>query len=62
MIDVPTPFTGGSLEFVFPGYVGQGLVVWLVNSSGAPITNGNITINSLAIAQETTTSFTSNGV
>jgi len=61
VIDVPTPFTGGSLEFVFPGYVGQPLIVWLVNSSGAPIVNGDIQFG-LAIAQETTLPYTTNGV
>jgi hypothetical protein len=61
VIDVPTPFTGGSLEFVFPGYVGLPLRVWLVNSSGAPILNGDIQFG-LAIAQETTLPFTSSGV
>jgi hypothetical protein len=62
VIDVPTPFTGGSLEFVFPGYVGEPLRAWLVNSSGAPITTGDITINSIAIAQETTIIFTQSGI
>jgi hypothetical protein len=57
VIDVPTPFTAGSVEFVFPGYVGQPLVVWLVNSSGAPITTGSIQITPLVIAKETTTPY-----
>ena len=57
VLSVPTPFTAGSVEFVFPGYVGQPLVVWLVNSSGAPITNGNIAFG-LVIAKETTRPYT----
>ena len=58
VINVPTPFTAGSVEFVFPGYIGQPLVVWLVNSSGAPITTGSINIAPLVIAKETTRPYT----
>ena len=60
-----TPFVGGTVEFVFAGYSGNPLTIWIVNSTGAPTlvpggapAAGTFQIASLVIAKETTRDYT----